>query len=301
MAAEILGRSETLFEGDTVLDLAQELARLLWIRHSAKTRALALMLTPRDEDETAASEMEAIPSPDAGASNIHADVPETDEVREKSNVGYEKELEKEEYYPEEFEDDSGSDTYVPMSGDDENETSNVEQNAEAEAAARIQAAMRGKKTRKSLTEQKEAVEKIQAAMRGKKTRQTISEQKEAVEKIQAVMRGKKTRQSISEQKEAAEKIQAALRGKQTRASITEQKEAAGKIQAVIRGQSTRRHLAEQQVAAEMIQSIIRGQIGRAFAREKVKEKTFNEEENPLQLVARGLAQDVCKLVLAKFK
>ena len=74
-----------------------------------------------------------------------------------------------------------------------------------EAAAKIQARQRGKRTRKELQEKQEAAAKIQAVQRGKQARKELREREEAAVKIQSVQRSRAARKR-PEQRERQEQL-----------------------------------------------------------------------------------------------
>lgn len=137
--------------------------------------------------------------------------------------------------------------------EDAEESRRMEEDA---AAARIQAAHRGRKARREVAalneEEGAAAARIQAAHRGRKARREIAAMREeedaAAARIQAAHRGRKARREVAalreEEDAAAARIQAAHRGRQTRREVAERKAredaAAARIQAVQRGYMARR-------------------------------------------------------------
>jgi len=117
-------------------------------------------------------------------------------------------------------------------------------NAEALAATKIQAQIRGNQVRNQLEQMDSAALMIQSQVRGMQTRArvrqeqgTLNEKELAATKIQAQVRGIQVRDRLEEMDEAAVRIQSQVRGIQTRGKLqkTEQQDAAIVIQAQVQG------------------------------------------------------------------
>eukprot|EP01043_Picozoa_sp_COSAG02_P022162 COSAG02_NODE_1144_length_14244_cov_16.832096_4_plen_676_part_00 len=160
------------------------------------------------------------------------------------------------------------DLYAELENEDDREA----------AAARIQAAHRGKVARQQHRAMSVAATRIQAAHRGRASRAEIAEEEAAVVRIQAIQRGNLKRSELAEQRDAALRIQAAHRGKTIRQDVAEQHKAAIQIQACYRGTHVRQEATTavalqraqeleqartEEAAAVKIQSTQRGRIVRA--------------------------------------
>lgn len=132
------------------------------------------------------------------------------------------------------------------------------------AAARIQAAHRGKVARQQQREMGAAATRIQAAHRGRLRRAEFAEEEAAAVRIQAIQRGKLKRGELAEQHDAVVRIQAAHRGKVTRQDAVEQREAAVRIQACYRGTHARQE-ATIAVALQRAQELEEARIEEAAA------------------------------------
>jgi len=180
-----------------------------------------------------------------------------------------------------------------------------------EAAAKVQAAIRGSSTRKKVKEQKEsekAATTVQAHIRGSKTRkQTKStsaaapaqagavdgvDPDKAATSVQAAIRGSKTRKQVKEQKSAATTVQSRIRGRNSRkskpvpstAEDTDQAEAAAKLQAVTRGQQARKRRASLETIREAA-AAVEGGVERVGGEGELE--VFIECANALPAMDRG--------------
>jgi hypothetical protein len=149
-----------------------------------------------------------------------------------------------------------------------------------EAAARLQAIQRGRKSRKERREQADAATKVQAARRGSSSRKAAQakrkdreEENGAATKMQARQRGRNARKNkavgaadASEQIEAAEaEAQEAQEEADAMAYLAEDPQAAAsatKMQAMQRGRQARKEKEEQAEAATKMQSRQRGRQAR---------------------------------------
>ena len=121
--------------------------------------------------------------------------------------------------------------------------------AEAAAATRIQAAARGRATRKQVAGQSKAeaaaATRIQAAARGRATRKQVASQSKAeaaaATRIQAAARGRATRKQVASQSkaEAAASVEGRAAEPQAARASAEEHAAASKVQAVVRGRQGR--------------------------------------------------------------
>ena len=119
--------------------------------------------------------------------------------------------------PEEADEDGGED--APTEGGS---------NEQAEAAAKIQAGLRGMEERKKFQKEKDAATKIEAIARGNHVRHDLHEKKDAASKIQAGMRGMEERRKFKKEKEAAVKIEAVARGNHARHEVEAKRKAMAK-------------------------------------------------------------------------
>ena len=104
------------------------------------------------------------------------------------------------------------------------------------------------------------VVRIQAAARGRATRRLTESKVNAAVKIQSIIRGRIARKpSTSRCDEAAARIQAAVRGRAVRRKVQSETNAVVKIQSATRGSQTRKDLAIRQASATRIQAVYRGQ------------------------------------------